>query len=179
VTFRTFRAKGFKKWTRRGPQFKTLPPFPNDIEEGADTVLTDLTNTIGDAKIAKRVQVLQAQYPNGTIPELVTMDWLQANKHHYIYQGMLYGGRAQSGGLVPDFVVQTGGAEGAAWQVMGQYWHSRSAAKRFSDAESALRLLGQVVGGIRIGRVVNLSDYDILHRRPSVFQMALAGISLS
>jgi hypothetical protein len=177
--FRTFRAKGFRKWGKRRTSFPVLPPFANEFEEETDTVLTELIRDIGDEKTAKRVRALQQEFPNGTVPELVTMDWLQQNKYYYIYQGMLFGGRARSGGLVPDFVVQTGGPEGAAWQVMGTYWHASSAEKQMSDAEAALRLLGQVIGGIRIGRVINLRDVDIYTRRPLVFQLALAGVSLS
>jgi hypothetical protein len=178
--FRTFRAKSFTPWRRRGKRmFPGLLPFPAIEDANVDTELTELTNHIGDSAIAKRVRQLQVEYPQGTVPELVTMDWLNAGKYRYIYQGELYGGRAKSGGLLPDFVVATGGAEGMAWQVQGDYWHgSRSTEKQFSDATDNLKLIGQTVGGIRIGKVVKIWESDILKRRPQVFQMALAGISL-
>jgi hypothetical protein len=178
--FRNFRAKSFTPWRRRGKRmFPLLPAFPAIEEAAADTELTDLTNHIGDEATAKRVMQLQAQYPQGTVPELVTMDWLQANKYRYIYQGMLYGGRGNLGGLLPDFVVDTGGPEGMAWQIQGDYWHgTRSTEKQFSDATDNLRLVGQVVGGIRIGKVIPIWESAILKRRPHVFQMALAGIEL-
>lgn len=157
-------------------------PFADatDEEGDVDSALTDLTRKLnGDEKTAKRVMALQQEFPNGTVPELVCMDWLQANKYAYIYQGMLYGGRSTSGGLVPDFVVDAGGADGIAMQIQGDYWHSqRSVEKQFNDAADNLRLLGQVVGGIRIGKVVGVWESDLFSRKNQTMQYAVAGISL-
>jgi len=156
--------------------------FGENVDEQGpvDTALTELTRKMnGDEKTAKRVLALQQQYPNGTVPELICMDWLDANKYRYIYQGQLYGGRATSGGLLPDFVVDTGGADGVAMQVQGDYWHAkRSVEKQFSDAEDNMRLLGQVVGGIKIGKVIGVWEGDLLRRRNQTMQYAVAGISL-
>jgi hypothetical protein len=182
--FKAFRAKHFTPWYRAGKRmWPTLEPFALP-EEPVNTELTELTNWLnGDEKTAKRVLTLRKENPyvanSGTVPELVTMDWLEVNKYRYIYQGMLFGGRALAGGLVPDFVVDTSGSgEGAAWQIQGDYWHSKSATKTYSDAADNLRLVGQVIGGIRIGKVIPIFESDIKTRRPQVFQMALAGISL-
>jgi hypothetical protein len=179
VTFRGFEYRRFKKFGKRPKAFKVLRPFGDDLEP-VDTILTEITNALGgDERTAKRVRALQVDYPNGTLPELVTMDWLDVNKYRYIYQGRLFGGRAAAGGLLPDFVVDTGGGRGAAWQVQGEYWHNKSAEKGFSDTVGNLRLLGQVVGGIRIDKVTLLNERDILRRRPFVFQMAIAGIAIN
>lgn len=179
MSFKKFDYRTFKKFGRRRKKWKALEPFGGDVEV-VDTVLTEITNALGgDEKTAKRVRQLQAQFPNGTLPELVTMDWLSAGKYRYVYQGRLFGGRAAPGGLLPDFVVDMGGGKGAAWQVQGEYWHNRSAEKKFTDAAGNLRLLGQIVGGIRIDRVLLLNEKDILRRRPTVFQLAVAGIALA
>lgn len=181
--FSTWRRKGWGGWKRRRGQWILLKPLTNLFEEPTDTELTELTRILGDQATAKRVRKLQLEYSNGpssgTVPELVTMDWLNVNKYHYIYQGQLYGGRARGGGLLPDFVVDTGGGNGMVWNVQGDYWHNRNASKQFSDAAENLRYIGQIVGGIRITNVILLNESDILSkRRDQVFQMALAGISL-
>lgn len=182
-TFPTLHRKGWGGWKRRRNQWILLKPLDNMFETPTDTILTDLIRELGDEKTAKRVRKLQLQFATGgtnyaTVPELVTMDWLEVNKYHYIFQGQLYGGRARSGGVVPDFVVDMGGGKGMVWAVQGVYWHSKTKEKSFSDAADNLRMLGQYVGGIRIDKVVELWDDDILHRRPQVFLMALAGIGL-
>jgi hypothetical protein len=179
VSFRGFK-NSFAKRKKKRDTFEALDTFPNPFSDTpVDTELTELTRTIGDEKIAKRVRALQLEYPSGTVPELVTMDWLQASKYKFIFQGMLYGGRAAIGGLVPDFVVDTGAMDGMAWQIQGDYWHSkRSVEKQFRDNADNMRLLGQTVGGIRIGKVIPIFESDIYNRRTQVFQYALAGLSL-
>ncbi len=170
-------AKYFKS-IRRRKDVELFIPFADTVVDPVDTQLTELTRRVGDEKTAKRVQKLAIQYPNGTIPELVTMDWLQRGGWRFIYQAELYGGRSTSGGLLPDFVVDTGGGTGAAWQIQGEYWHGRSKEKEVSDAAAALRLIGQTVAGVRIDKVLNLWENDILNRRPQVFQYAIAGMAL-
>jgi hypothetical protein len=178
--FKSFRSKHFTPWYRKGKRaWPNFTGWPDPAEPGADIELTELTRKIGDEATAKRVRGLQMQYPQGTVPELVTMDWLNAGKYRYVYQGQLYGGRGSLGGLLPDFVVATGGGSGMAWQIQGDYWHSkRSVEKQFKDNADNLRLVGQTVGGIRIGKVIPIFESDIYARRSTVFQLALAGVSL-
>jgi hypothetical protein len=69
--------------------------------------------------------------------------------------------------------------DGMAWQIQGDYWHGqRSVEKQFRDMADNMRLIGQTVGGIRIGKVLGLWESDIYSRREIVFQYALAGLSL-
>lgn len=170
----------FKKYSRQ-KQVEIFLPFTATDEEQVDTELTELTRRLGDEATAKRVRALQGEMggvAQGTVPELVTYDWLKRGGWRYIYQAELYGGRAAAGGLLPDFVVETGAGTGMAWQIQGEYWHGKSGDKAISDAEAALRLAGQVVAGIRIDKVINLWETDIYTKRPQVFEYALAGISL-
>lgn len=183
MTFRKPRGFGnakFKAWAKVPDATKQyLEPFRIDSSEPVDGALTELTNRLGDERLAKRVRTLQAQYPAGTVPELVTMDWLDKQRYRYIYQAQLWGGRAAAGGLLPDFVVASNGAIGQAWQIQGEYWHGKKGlAKQSSDAAAALTMTGQVVDGIRIEKVMNLWESDIYNRRPEVFEYALAGIGL-
>ncbi len=170
----------FKKYSRK-KKLEIFLPFTATDEEAVDTGLTELTRRLGDAATAKRVRALQAEMggvSSGTVPELVTYDWLKRGGWRFIYQAELYGGRATAGGLLPDFVVETGAGTGMAWQIQGEYWHGKTNEKAVSDAAAALRLLGQVVGGIRIDKVINLWEQDLYTKRPQVFEYALAGISL-
>jgi branched-chain amino acid transport system substrate-binding protein len=61
---------------------------------------------------------------------------------------------------------------------VGEYWHGKTNEKAASDAAAALRLIGQIVGGIRIDKVISLWETDLYTKRPQVFEYALAGISL-
>jgi hypothetical protein len=174
--------RGFSNPFKKGKRKRDIPifkGFPDAFDvQPVDTELTELTRRVGDEKLAKRVLQLQEQYPTGTVPELITLEWLHRGGWRHIYQAQVAGGRGSAGGLIPDFVVDLGGGRGMAWQIQGEYWHGRSKAKGLRDAEAALRLTGQTVGGIRIEKVINLWERDILERRPQVFQYALAGISL-
>jgi hypothetical protein len=171
----------FKKYSR-GKKLEIFLPFvaKND-DEDVDTALTELTRRLGDAALAKRIRALQAQYggvSSGTVPELVTYDWLQRSGYRFVFQAELYGGRATAGGILPDFVVETGAGTGMAWNVQGEYWHGKTNEKAQSDAVDALRMIGQVVNGIRIDKVLYLWEQDLYTKRPQVFQYAIAGIGL-
>ena len=135
-----------------------------------------LARRLGDARLAKRVRALQAQFPQGSVPELVVYDWLRSQGILFDYQVELYGGRGTRGGLIPDFVLyQNGSAD--VWQVQGEYWHSLRQ-KGFRDETANLRMLGQVINGTRVARVVELWEGDIYRQRPQIFYMALGGLEM-
>ncbi len=157
------------------PKLPAPPPLPT-IERFEDDALRTLELRIGDAALAKRVQRLQAKHPVGSVPELIVLDWLERNNWQHIYQHSLFGGRSLRGGLLPDFVVFTGGSA-AVWQVQGEYWHSTKL-KGDRDRNVNLRMLGQEVDGVRIEAVVEMWEDDIYRKRPQIFYMALAGIGL-
>jgi hypothetical protein len=94
----------------------------------------------------------------------------------FVYQAQAFGGRAQKGGLLPDFVVAHGAA-GHAWQVQGEFWHSYGE-NQGKDIVTDVRLLGQTFGGLRVEQVIQVWENDIYHKRPMVFQMALMGVGL-
>lgn len=171
----------FKKYSRRKKLDIFLPFVSGTDDEYVDTALTELTRRLGDEATAKRIRALQATLggvSSGTVPELVTYDWLQRSGYNFIFQAELYGGRATAGGLLPDFVVETGAGVGMAWQIQGEYWHGKSGDKKVSDAEAAMRLMGQVVGGVRIEQVIFIWEEDTYTKRPQVFQYAVSGIAL-
>lgn len=150
-----------------------VPEFEKSAEQQALDLVTRQIG--GDEKLAKRVMKLKEKYPQGTAPELIVYDWLTRQSVPFSYQAVLFGGRAQRGGLLPDFVVTYGRT--MAWQVQGEYWHSTKL-KGDNDYYANLRMLGQVVDGQRIEQVVELWEDDIYHRRPGVLWNALAGVGL-
>lgn len=168
----------------KGSRRRRLPTLTgNDpkIAEREPDALQKLINNLGgrgDArKIAKRVMALKPEYPAASIPELVVHDWLTQKKIPFTYQAMLFGGRRAKGGLVPDFVVNYGG-KGLAWQIQGEYWHSRQTAHGQKDFTNTVRLIGTMYQGIRIESVVELWEKDIYRKRPQIFTEALQGNGL-
>lgn len=153
---------------------------PTIAERGSDQ-LQRIVNSMGgtsDAlKIAKRVLVLKQQFPAGSVPELITYNWLEQRQIPFFYQATLFGGRREKGGLVPDFVLQYGG-KGICWQIQGEYWHQQLSAHGQKDVSNRLRLLGQVYKGVRIDYVVELWEKDILRKRPQVYLLGLQGIGM-
>ncbi|MFN8468588.1 MAG: hypothetical protein U0X20_23720 [Caldilineaceae bacterium] len=137
----------------------------------------DLARRLGDERLAKRVAALQQQYPVASVPELVVFDWLRSQGMAFDFQVQLFGGRGTRGGLIPDFIIYgtNGGAD--VWQVQGQYWHALRQ-KGFADEHVNLLMLGRIINGARVGRVVELWEGDIYHNRPLVFLLALGGMEM-
>lgn len=129
-----------------------------------------------DYKLAQRVVALQKQFPQGTIPELITYDYLQQKNIPFTYQAWISGGRSRAGGVIPDFVLQYGGT-GMAWLVQGQYWHNRPEVAA-SDVADKLALVGHYFEHVFIEKALELWERQIYFNRPAVFEMALVGIEI-
>lgn len=160
------------------PKLKGGDPRIADLEPDEITRFArDLGGTSDDFKLARRViEQMQPEFPAASKPELVTYDWLVAQRIPFEFQAMLYGGRRSKGGLVPDFVVW-GGNGGLAWLINGEYWHSQ-AINSGRDDTARFRLLGATYKGMTITNVVELWEKDVYRKRPIVFQQALLGIGL-
>ena len=149
-------------------------------EDEAGQIRRQIGDHPGDEKVARAIVNLKKTWPRGTVPELLTYNWLEANSYDFSYQAAAFGGRL-SGGMMPDFIIKVGG-KGLAWLVQGSYYHSvhfqRAHAQDDRDIVAELRLKGQYVGGVRIESVVSLFEEDIYDRRPDVFNLALGGQNL-
>lgn len=151
-----------------------------------DTEVEDTWRIMGkkpeDYETAKRVVALRRSFgvngktSIGTLPELIAYDWLQQNGHQFLFQASTFGGRTKRGGITVDLMVARYGVW-YAWPVNGNYWHSYSI-NQGNDAVENVRLLGQYVGSMKIGKVVTLWESSIYRKRPHVFEMALAGIEI-
>lgn len=131
---------------------------------------------LGDQALAKRVTNLKKQYPDGTLPEMVTMDWLEKSGIRYFYQSV-YGKYGKRGLKLPDFVVDQNG-QGLVWEIDGEYFHTKRKTPETDRLRDA-QLLNRVINGVSIRKVVHLRENDIYTKRPQVFLMALAGIGVS
>lgn len=164
-----------RKWK---PYPKLNPVAVPQDETAADTTLNELVRRLGgDRALAKRVRSLQAKFPVGTVPELVVYDFLRREGLSFDFQVEMMGGWGFRGGLIPDFIVYQDRTSADAWQVAGTYWHS-VARKGLYDQTVKWRMLGQIVNGATIKRVIELWESDIYLRRPSVFYLALAGLEM-
>lgn len=161
--------------TQKTPKFE---PLPIPAMDGSDPVLQALIRKLGgDRELAKRILSLQKKFPVATIPELLVYNWLQKEGYSFEFQVEMYGGRNFSNGLVVDFLLPRDGTSGDVWPVNGMFWHS-IARKGLHDQTSSLRMLGQIVRGVTVARVIELWEDDILNLAPQVYYYALAGISM-
>lgn len=164
-----------RKWK---PYPKLNPVAVPRDETPADTTLNELVRRLGgDRALAKRVRALQDKFPVGTVPELVVYSWLQQQGYSFEYQVELYGGRGIRGGLIPDFLLRQDGSNGDIWQVEGDYFHS-IARKGFHDQTAKWRMLGQIIRGVTVKRVISLWESDLYLHRPQIFYWALAGLEM-
>lgn len=129
-----------------------------------------------DYKMCKRIVTLQEQFPQGTFIELCTYDWLSQKQIPFSYQSWVNGGRARSGGVIPDFTLEYNG-RGMAWLCNGDYWHNRPEVA-ISDVADKLALIGHWFEHTFIEVVVDLWEHRIIHERPLIFEMALLGLGL-
>lgn len=173
----------FKRF-KTDPAFKRARKFPPLIPvqvpdwDMSETTVNALAKRLGgDRKLAAKIVSLQQEFPKGTVPELVIYEWLRRMGYQFSYQVSLYGGRNFEGGLVPDFVIFRDRTSADAWQCQGMYWHSVGR-KGLHDERSNLRMLGQIVEGATIRRVLSLWEDDIYTKRPQIFYLAMAGINL-
>jgi hypothetical protein len=139
----------------------------------------DIARLVGSSKLAKKVMALMRQYPNGTLPELLVMDWLMEQQQEYIFQAPLGGGKTVKGGLVSDFLVPVGGGW-SCWFIQGDYWHAgingqSSIEKNTADKTVAL---SQSYAGREIELALELWESKLYKQRDYVCQMALAGIEV-
>lgn len=145
---------------------------------GADDEEKRIAWLYGDERLAARVRKLQYEFPDGSVPELVALDWLRWKGIDFYYQAQLFGGWGRSGGLVPDFLL-LGPYMGRVWLIQGDYWHTQTS-KQASDATAKLKLIGAIWNGVEIKTVTsvwegNLRDGAIRQR---TLDLALVGIEM-
>lgn len=163
-----------------------LPPLPTLGEQArrVAALVPDaqerLANQLGDEQLAKRVLALQKKWPQGTVPELIAMDYLERRRATYGFQVWVIGGRKIKGGQVLDFVVDHG-RNVHIWEIQGVYWHQRQD-KMAADAAQRLALMGIRIWGKPVGAVIELWDSrlatDNRSKRQQVLEAAMVGREL-
>jgi hypothetical protein len=163
-----------------GERRKDSKPDPYVSQEHTSFDSTDdtedrLARELKSRAMAKKVLGLKKEYPYGTVPELLAMDWLRTNRERYVWQAQLYGG-FRSGGIVPDFLVHRNSSI-TALLVQGNYWHNLPGMKT-ADESDRQRLLGTSYEGQRIKKVVFVWETRLMRSRDDVMRHALSGIEL-
>lgn len=164
--------QGKFKTSDRKKDFRAPEVRPPDLDS-ADFEYT--LQKLKNPALARRVLKLKEQYPDGTTPELVTVDWLNSHQIDYIYQ-LQYGPRNSAGNLRPDFLLPNRGY-GMVWEVNGEYFHTQRKTPE-SDAARRLRLLNQEIDGVMVRSVVDVWERDIYDNPDKVFELALTGTGL-
>ena len=170
-----------RKPKKIGKKIEPLPKMPDreSLFEQVDLVderVRIAERQIGDPVLARQVIKLQDEFPMGTLPELVAMQWLDSQHHQYFYQVEVLGGR-RGGGLVPDFVLPRG-SNGLALLVNGTYWHE-GFVREENDRTAKTRLLGQTVFGVRLKEVVEVWDTQLFEDRDRVMNLAVLGVEMA
>jgi len=127
---------------------------------------------------AMRAYRLQRRGVEGTLPELLTYDWLESRNRIFDFQSSVMGGRLIMGGAVADFIIEDlipGGL--VVWRVQGDYWHTQ-AERVQSDFMQRERLLTESYMGVPVLQVVDLWESAIYWAAPEVFEEAEAGIEI-
>lgn len=162
-------------------RFNRPDPIHGDfIRDLRDPHVMEVFNRLGrqprDWKLAQRVARLMVDFPGGTIPELVTYDWLKQKDIPFTYQAWIAGGRSRKGGVVPDIVLSYAG-KGMAWLIQGIYFHSKPDISA-SDKVDIMTIKGSWFHNIYIEEVVELWEPRIYRDRPQIFEYALLGIEM-
>lgn len=179
--FKRLRKPQPRREFRRGKKAQTdFGPLVVEAKKLEDDRLNDLARQLGSLDKAKKVLRLQQAYPNGTLPELVVMEYLNRTGVEYIFQLQAFGGRGEAAGVgfVPDFLCWFDRSQGTVINVQGFYFHS-APEKRERDAGYKLRLMGQYFSGVRVVQVVDCWDLDLMTpNADGVIRNALAGIEI-
>lgn len=122
-------------------------------------------NTCGEPEerkaIVDRFAELLEKEPSITYPEAIFWYELEVLRiEDFSYQSALFGGRAELGGLVVDFVVNVGGFN-VAILVNGNWWHNRPE-QRERDFTTKEQVIGQTWQGIPILYCVEVWESKLL-----------------
>ena len=182
------RLKGLSKL----PALKTLPdlagnrkpkdrqPDPNVSADHTSFDPTDdtedrLASELHSRGLAKKVLGMKKrEFPYGTVPELLAIDFLRSNNEQYVYQAQLYGG-FRPGGIVPDILLM--GPMVTAILINGNYWHNLPGMKS-ADESDKYRMLGTSYEGRKIKKVVMVWESRLMRSRDEVMRSALQGIEM-
>jgi hypothetical protein len=162
---------------RKAPALPLLPAGLNTFIDVVDDEEQELARALNDDRLARRIMRLKrGDYPYGTVPELIMLDFLMEKNERYKYQAQLFGGW-RSGGLVPDFVVSRGGTA-RALLINGNYWH-KVPGKQEKDASDKLRLTGSFYDGEVISDVTIVWESRLMsHERRATMEQALQGVEM-
>lgn len=162
--------------TRRVDPLPSAPRAPGRLDTTPEDVIYWLTRVSRERAMA--AYRLKKRGIDGTLPELLTYDWLERRRRDFDFQSSLMGGRLIMGGAVADFLINDlvpGGL--VVWRVQGDYWHTLPE-REAADFYQREQLLMQSYLGVPIAMVVDLWESTIYKDAPRVFEMAEAGVEI-
>jgi len=112
---------------------------------------------------AKEVLAMRNKGFTGTIPELLTMSWLDKKKISYAWQYP-----ELTAGARIDFVVNQ--IPPIAIRIQGEYWHRIGIGTHDRDQKYALQMLGYTV--------VDVWERQVYHNRENTLSRAIKGIEV-
>lgn len=171
-----FSGFGNKAFGGRSKTPKSFEPKTGRLPDLEDDELERMLYRLKDATLVKRVRKLRGQWPNATLPELVTMDFLLRRGIRHVFQAGF--GKSRTGGFItPDFVVQIGPGMAAVWEVQGGFWHTKHKTPD-SDRRRSAYFMNRSYQGMKIVKYVELWESRIYSQNPQVFEAALSGFNL-
>lgn len=167
--------KRFSAFDGRASDEKTQPVAAEKAEEVETRSDREsaLARELGDEQWARRIFRLLEKNPNGTVIEMLAMDWLDKNLADYVYQARVAGGYRE-GGIVPDFVVRNRGEEWVALLINGNYWHNVPGTQ--NDTGDKLSLVGQYFLGARIKSAVIVWESRLMRGKQAVDEVMNAAL---
>jgi hypothetical protein len=163
----------------RPAELEALPRTPRGVRllETADPKLQEWMQVVSQER-AQRALRIQERGIRGTLPELLTYDWLERRPHEFDFQSSLGGGRLILGGAVADFILfdLLPGAL-AVWRIQGDYWHSK-AERMERDLAQRERLLSERYMGLPVEQVVDIWESAVYWRAPQVWEEAEVGAEM-
>jgi len=166
-----------KRWEPEEVDDWEVTPAGTDLLDLMPESMRELARRIG-RKRASTIWRWMRKGIIGSVPEILTYDWLTSRGLRFDYQSPQMGGRLRVGGAVVDFLLHDIAPGGLyVWRIMGEYWHSAPEVQG-KDEEQRRRLLRERVAGRSVVAVVDLWESDIYDRSPEIFELAEAGVGL-
>lgn len=163
----------FGKSTPKWPEVTRTTGFASLTDPRIAEILGKIGRGSEQEALAKRVVALEQLYPQATLPELVTIDYLKQKSVEFYFQELVAGGRNVKGGRVLDFVIPQGG-QCLVLAVHGEYWHPSEQ----QETMTRLIIMSSIIAGMKPWAYVEIWEDDIFLDADRVLDSAMAGIQL-
>ena len=135
--------------------------------------LNEMIGIVGERR-AKQAWELKKAGIAGTLPELLTYQWLLDGEYTFEFQRIVGGMSGRP--IVPDFIIFNMSYNGVyIWRVQGEYWHSSTVEH---DRIQKEYLRAMKIYSMPVVAVVDLWETDCYDRYPEIYLQAEQGYGL-